>query len=83
TKVADRTIIDPAASGDAVTYTFTLTDTGDTTLTDVTIHDAMAGLSPVTVTWPAAPGTLLPGQTATATAHYAVTAADVALGAVI
>lgn len=64
--------------GDRITFTFEVENTGNVTLTGVEIADAMPGLSEITATWPdpAAPGTLLPGETATATATYELTAAD-------
>ncbi|MCI0155682.1 DUF11 domain-containing protein [Leifsonia shinshuensis] len=71
------------AAGDTVDYTFVAANTGNVTLTGVTITDPMPGLSALAITWPGAPGTLLPGQEATATATYVLTAADVAGGSVV
>jgi len=84
TKVADLTgLADPAAAGQTIAYTFTATNTGTVTLTDVTIVDQLAGLSTLTYTWPTlTPGLLAPGQTVTATADYHLTQADVDAGAV-
>ncbi|MDQ4213819.1 DUF7507 domain-containing protein [Microbacterium sp. ASV81] len=71
---------DPGTRGDAgdqLRYGFTVTNAGNTTLTNVTITDPLAGLTRITYTWPGAPGVLLPGQAATATASRTVTQADV------
>jgi len=67
-------------AGDTVTYTFTATNTGNVTLTGVTITDKLAGVSDIAYTWPGAAGVLLPGQQATATATYRLTQADVNSG---
>ncbi|WP_426624234.1 DUF7507 domain-containing protein [Leifsonia sp. McL0607] len=71
------------AVGDTVDYTFTATNTGNVTLTGVTVADPLPGLSPLMFTWPGTPGTLLPGQQATATATYVLTQADVDAGSVV
>ncbi len=68
--------------GSVITYSFTARNTGNTTLTGVSIADPLAGLSPLTYTWPGTAGRLAPGQAATATATYTVTQADVDAGAV-
>lgn len=74
-----------AADGETVTYTFVATNTGDTTLTGVTIDDPLTGLSELTFDWSdaTAPGVLAPGETVTATAQYALTQADVDAGGVV
>ncbi|WP_197517239.1 DUF7507 domain-containing protein, partial [Microbacterium karelineae] len=62
--------------GDTVEYTFTATNTGGQTLTDVVIDDPKAGLSALEYSWPGEPGVLEPGQSVTATATYQVTESD-------
>jgi len=71
-------------AGDELTYTFLATNTGDVTLTRVTITDPHPGLSVITFgPWPTqTEGVLLPGQSVTATATYRLTAADVKAGLV-
>ncbi len=65
--------------GDSIAYSFVLRNTGDTPLFGVQINDPLPGMSAVAITWPdpANPGVLAVGQTATASASYVVTAADV------
>src|SRR5690606_138696 len=70
----------PYTEGDTITYQFVVTNTGDVTLTDVSVTDELVGLSPITYAWPGAPGVLEVGQSVTATATYVVTAADVNAG---
>src|SRR5690606_20720924 len=66
-----------ALEGDTIGYEFTATNTGNVTLTDVSIADELVGLSEVTYgEWPGAAGTLAPGQSVTATASYTLTQAD-------
>lgn len=69
-----------AKVGDPIDYSFTVTNTGNVTLTNVTIDDPM--LAPGSIRWgawpdPAKAGTLQPGETVTATATYPVTQADI------
>lgn len=65
------------SAGDELLYEFVVTNTGNTTLSDVAIDDPMPGLSGLAFAWPGADGVLRPGQSATATASYTVTQADV------
>ncbi|MGO1543843.1 MAG: DUF7507 domain-containing protein [Gulosibacter sp.] len=74
--------VDTYELGDEISYTFTIENTGNATLSDVSVNDPLEGLSALTYTWPAgnADGVLEPGQTATATATYTATQADVDRG---
>ena len=64
---------------DTLTYTFTATNTGDVTLTGVTITDPLPGLSALTCV-PVQPSTLAPTASMVCTATYVVTQADVDAG---
>ncbi|GAB3752765.1 hypothetical protein GCM10027591_00800 [Zhihengliuella somnathii] len=68
--------------GDLVEYTFSAANTGNVTLTGVSISDELEGLSDLSYTWPGEDGVLAPGESVTATATYALTQADVDAGAV-
>jgi uncharacterized repeat protein (TIGR01451 family) len=71
------------AAGDTARYAFSVTNTGNVTLHDVTVTDPHPGLSAIDYgTWPGNPGELAPGQSVTATASYLLTQADVDAGAV-
>ena len=65
-------------AGDTITYSFTVTNSGQITIDDVTITDPKVG----TVTCPAGASALAPGDHVTCTATYTVTAADVTAGSV-
>ncbi|MBT1633280.1 beta strand repeat-containing protein [Curtobacterium flaccumfaciens] len=65
-------------TGDTIAYTFTVTNTGNTTMTDVGVTDTKAG----PVTCPTRMLDVGAEQTCTADAPYAVTAADVRAGTV-
>ena len=68
----------PVHAGDQITFTFTVTNTGNVTLTNVQVQDPMLG--PVTC----AATTLAPAEKTTCTAApYTVTAADVGNGSVV
>src|SRR5699024_1595669 len=60
-----------AELGDELTYTFTVTNTGDVDLSNVEITDnSLNGLSTLDYTWPGTDGELLVGEELTATATY-------------
>ena len=65
-------------TGNTVRYGFTITNTGNVTLYHVSVNDPMPGLTQLVYAWPGADGALAPGETATATAEYTMTAADAA-----
>jgi uncharacterized repeat protein (TIGR01451 family) len=73
-KTADPTTYN--AAGDLITYTFVVTNSGNTTLTDVTVDDPLFGLT-------FGPVTLAPGASETFTYDYTITQADVDAGQVI
>ncbi len=92
TKSASPTTV--AMVGQAIDYTFTVANTGNVTLTDVGVTDnptAPAGAVSASCQSLADPDgtcsgtstTLVPGQTATFTGTYAVTAADLAHGSLV
>ncbi|MGO4589646.1 DUF7507 domain-containing protein [Paenarthrobacter sp. 2TAF44] len=71
-------------AGETATYTFVAKNTGNVILTGVVISETQFSgtgtMSPLSYTWPALPGILLPGQSVTATATYVVTTSDVTTG---
>ena len=67
--------------GDTVTYTMTATNTGATSLHNVSVSDPMTGLSALDCT-PTVPATLASGASVTCTATYTVTQADVNAGSI-
>uniref|UniRef100_UPI00047AB329 DUF7507 domain-containing protein n=1 Tax=Algoriphagus vanfongensis TaxID=426371 RepID=UPI00047AB329 len=72
-KTADQSTYDEA--GAVINYTLVVTNTGNVTLTDVTIEDPLTGLDETVGT-----GTLAPNEAATITTSYTVTQADVDAG---
>ncbi|MGX9899227.1 DUF7507 domain-containing protein [Arthrobacter sp. SA17] len=67
-----------ADAGEVIQYTFTATNTGTVTLTDLQIDDPRLTAAGVTVTCPAT--TVAPGESIICTAEYRVQAADIASG---
>jgi len=76
-KTADAT--SPVSSGDTVTYTFTMTNTGNTTATVTSLADPLPGLSAITCEQ-SLPVTLAPGATNTCTAQVVVSTASADAG---
>ncbi len=71
-------------SGDTVAYTFVVKNTGNVTVGQVALSDALPGVSaPAFGSWPGTAGELAPGQEVTATARYALTQADLDAGTVV
>lgn len=68
-------------SGNIITYTFTIKNTGPVTLTGVTLTDNKVGLAGITVPVPA--GGLTAGSTVTYTATYTLTQSDKDVGTVL
>jgi len=69
-----------AVLGNVVTYTLTARNTGNVTLSDVTITDSLAG---VVFVGDCLPTTLVPDAELTCTAQYTVTRADLEAGSVV
>ncbi|MFT4279743.1 hypothetical protein [Microbacterium sp.] len=79
-KTADHTRVD--AAGTVIAYRFLVTNTGNVTLTEVTVDETEftgAGEAPV-VTCPSEAAALLPGEQVTCTASYTVVEADLDRG---
>ncbi len=89
-KEADITGLgDPVVAGDEITYTFTVTNTGNVTLTDITLSEASfsgTGTVPafgfVTNSGSSPEGTLAPGEVATYRFTYVLTQADMDAGGI-
>ena len=79
-KTASSAISDPAVIGEKITYTFTVTNTGNTVLQNVELDDPLTGLVPTTSF---AIGTMQPGAVETRTATYAILQDDIDQGQVI
>ncbi|MEM9273496.1 MAG: hypothetical protein AAGA80_11110, partial [Cyanobacteria bacterium P01_F01_bin.143] len=73
---ADEDGSDTVSLGDTLTYQFTVTNTGNVTLDDVTVTDPLTDTD-VNV------GSLAPGESAVETGDYVVTQADVEAGVIL
>src|SRR5690606_6225338 len=70
-------------AGDEILYAFTVTNTGNVTLGDVSISDELEGMSEISFgAWPGAAAALAPGASAPPAALPVLTQADVDAGAV-
>ncbi|MDR0489275.1 MAG: DUF11 domain-containing protein [Propionibacteriaceae bacterium] len=78
-KSADKTVV--GAVDDEILYTFAVTNTGKTTLSNITINDPMLDAAGVVVTCP--PSDLASGASVECVAPYRVTAADLASGKIV
>ena len=84
TKTVDKDSLtgDGAKAGAELAYGFRIANTGNVAIEGITINDGLTGISKVTVSWPGAEGRLDAGQTATGTASYTVSQADIDRGSV-
>ncbi|MFD6056233.1 hypothetical protein [Agromyces sp. NPDC060279] len=82
-KEATPDFASPPGVGDLIAYDFTIENTGNLRLENVSITDRLSGITAITYTWPGDPGVLEPGDIATGTASYAITQADIDAGGVI
>ena len=78
-KSTDVTLIDDAKPGDEIPYSFIVENTGDVPLTDIKATDVLDAIGDVSLDRTA----LLPGETATGTATYAITQNDIDAGHVV
>jgi len=69
--------------GDTVTYTYLVTNTGNITLNNVSISDAHGGTQPLGAITPANVAAVAPGATASFTADYVITQADIDAGTAV
>ena len=75
-------LVGAAEIGGTVKYSFVATNTGNVTLTGVSIDDPLPGLGELVYDWPGEAGVLAPGESVAATASYTLTRADIARGSV-
>jgi uncharacterized repeat protein (TIGR01451 family)/LPXTG-motif cell wall-anchored protein len=84
-KTVDITSLTDPEVGKVLTYTFKITNGGNVTLHDGAIIDSLTGkgLSGIVINFPHDGKSIAPGETATGTATYAITAADIKAGKVV
>ena len=80
-KTADQT--SNAAVGDVITYTYAVENTGNVTMSNVSISDVHSGSGALSAFTPANVTSLAVGETATFTAAYTMTQADIDAGAAV
>ena len=78
TKVADQTT--NAAVGDVITYTYTFENTGNVTLSNVSISDVHSGAGTLSAITPASYAAVNIGDVVTFTSTYTITQADIDAG---
>ena len=76
-KTADTLDYTGAKAGDVITYTLSLTNTGNVDLTDVELVDLKEGVVVREYIWPTQEGFLAAGETVTANAEYVLTQEDI------
>jgi gliding motility-associated-like protein/uncharacterized repeat protein (TIGR01451 family) len=77
TLIKTATLAGTGAVGSIITYTFTITNTGNVPLNAIVIDDPLLSAIPIPI-----PGTLAPNSIVTKTATYTITQADVNAGGV-
>ena len=82
TKKSDVAEDDTVSLGDTITYTITVKNDGNVTITDIELTDTVAGYDPVDITNKLSKTKLAPGETATATFTHVVTEQDILAGSV-
>ena len=90
-KTVDKEVIegDEIVPGTLLTYTIVITNTGNRTVTDVTLEDKLEGIDGPVIDWSTSTdettgeGTLIPGESVTATATYTLTQHDIDMAEVI
>ena len=80
-KTADPVTV--TAAGDSVDYSFVVTNTGNVTVTDVTVTDTFTAPAGPELTVTCPDTTLAPAASTTCTASYTVTQADVDNGSIV
>lgn len=81
TKTGELASADRPEAGQSAEFTFTITNTGNVSVSDIAIDDQLQGVSiPAFGDWPGDKGVLAPGESVVATAEYILTQADVDSG---